>query len=57
MAVLGLHLSPAGYRTLLELTMRHIQRVWPDQSPDALAYVHPPWPVAPKIEPQDSEGP
>lgn len=57
MAVLGLHLSPAGYRTLLELTMRHIQRVWPDQSPDALAYVHPPWPVAPKTEPQDSEGP
>lgn len=53
-ALLGLHLSPAGYRTLLELTMRHIQRVWPDQSPDALAFVHPSWPDAPKAETQDA---
>ncbi|KAL9015278.1 MAG: hypothetical protein Q9173_000076 [Seirophora scorigena] len=53
----GLHLSPAGYRTLLELTMRHIQRVWPDQSPDALAFVHPSWPVAPKAETQDAGEP
>ncbi|KAI4118403.1 MAG: hypothetical protein LQ345_001516 [Seirophora villosa] len=53
----GLHLSPAGYRTLLELTMRHIQRVWPDQSPDALAFVYPSWPDAPKAETQDAGEP
>lgn len=45
--VIGLHLSPAGYRLLFEFTMLHIENTWPDQTPDQLDFVYPPWRVAP----------
>ncbi|KAF2215449.1 hypothetical protein CERZMDRAFT_35936 [Cercospora zeae-maydis SCOH1-5] len=39
----GLHLSPEGYRVLYDEFLALIQRVWPDQDPDALPFILPRW--------------
>jgi len=39
----GLHLSPAGYEILFQELMKVVGERWPDQSPDKLPMVLPPW--------------
>ncbi|EME85124.1 uncharacterized protein MYCFIDRAFT_153196 [Pseudocercospora fijiensis CIRAD86] len=39
----GLHLSPAGYKVLYEELLQLINRTWPEESPDQLAFVFPRW--------------
>ncbi|KAH8704600.1 SGNH hydrolase-type esterase domain-containing protein [Phaeosphaeriaceae sp. PMI808] len=39
----GLHFNPAGYDILFQLLMKLIAERWPDQTPDKLAMVLPPW--------------
>lgn len=44
----GLHFDPLGYKVLYEATMTTIERQWPDQVPERIPMVHPPWQIAPK---------
>lgn len=44
----GLHLAANGYRIVFEEVMKTIQESWPDQVPENLPYVFPPWALAPK---------
>lgn len=53
----GLHLSPEGYGMLFEATMLHITRTWPDQGPNELNFVHPPWQLACSAEVLHSQSP
>ncbi|KAK4502373.1 hypothetical protein PRZ48_005798 [Zasmidium cellare] len=39
----GLHLSPEGYKVLFDEMVALIARVWPDQTPERLPFVLPPW--------------
>lgn len=39
----GLHLSPAGYEILFQELMKVVGERWPDQSPEKLPMVLPPW--------------
>ncbi|KAK4983844.1 hypothetical protein LTR50_006971 [Elasticomyces elasticus] len=39
----GLHFNPAGYRVLFDELMKLIERTWPDQMPDKLPFLLPPW--------------
>lgn len=47
----GLHFNPLGYQVLYEATMASINSRWPDQMPENLPLVHPPWRIAPKSGP------
>lgn len=44
----GLHFNPLGYQVLYEATMVGIGSQFPDQMPEQIAMVHPPWQTAPK---------
>ncbi|KAJ5903350.1 GDSL Lipase/Acylhydrolase family protein, partial [Penicillium tannophilum] len=44
----GLHLTPAGYRIVSTELMNTIRANWPEQVPEVLPMVYPPWPEAPK---------
>jgi hypothetical protein len=39
----GLHLSPAGYDIFFQEVMKLIAQKWPDQMPEKLPMVLPPW--------------
>lgn len=43
----GLHLSPAGYRVMYEEVMKVIKDKIPDQYPENLPPIYPPWQQAP----------
>ncbi len=40
---LGLHFGPAGYQVLFDELMRLIEQLWPDEMPEKLPFVLPPW--------------
>lgn len=44
----GLHLTSAGYRIVYEEVVKTIRSNWPDQSPESLPMIFPPWTDAPK---------
>ena len=39
----GLHFGPAGYQLYFQETMKLIAEHWPDQLPEKLPMVFPPW--------------
>lgn len=39
----GLHFNPAGYDIFFQETMKVISEEWPDQVPERLPMVLPPW--------------
>lgn len=46
--IIGLHLTPAGYRIVYDELMEVIRTNWPGQDPDKLPFIFPPWVEAPK---------
>lgn len=42
-AIVGLHLTPDGYRVLFHEVMATIAKTWPDQLPENLPMVLPAW--------------
>ncbi|CAI7674809.1 unnamed protein product [Penicillium pancosmium] len=44
----GLHLTSAGYRIVFEEVIKTIRVNWPDQDPETLPMLFPPWSEAPK---------
>ncbi|KAJ5824600.1 Esterase SGNH hydrolase-type subgroup [Penicillium robsamsonii] len=44
----GLHLTPSGNRIVYDELMKVVEANWPDQTPEALPMVFPPWGEAPK---------
>lgn len=42
-AIVGLHLTPDGYRVLFHEVMATIAKTWPDQLPENLPTVLPAW--------------
>ncbi|CAI7614761.1 unnamed protein product [Penicillium manginii] len=44
----GLHLTSAGYRIVFEEVIKTIRANWPDQDPETLPMIFPPWSEAPK---------
>jgi len=44
----GLHFNPDGYRLMFDEVMKKIREVWPEQAPENLPIVYPPWEQAPK---------
>ncbi|KAJ5132017.1 Esterase SGNH hydrolase-type subgroup [Penicillium atrosanguineum] len=44
----GLHLMPAGYRIVYDEVLKVIRANWPEQAPENLPLVFPPWTQAPK---------
>jgi hypothetical protein len=43
MVLIGLHLTPDGYRVLFHEVMATISKIWPDQLPENLPMVLPAW--------------
>lgn len=41
--ILGLHLSPMGYKVLYDDLLHLIRQVWPDQAPEKLPFMLPSW--------------
>lgn len=48
LTLIGLHLTPAGYRIVYDEVIKVIEANWPDQMPDNLPMVFPSWVEAPK---------
>lgn len=46
--IAGLHLTAAGYRIVYDEVVKVIRTNWPDQDPEKLPFVFPPWVDAPK---------
>lgn len=44
----GLHFNPAGYQLMFDEVMKVIRGTWPDQAPENLPFILPPWESAPK---------
>ncbi|KAJ5590399.1 Esterase SGNH hydrolase-type subgroup [Penicillium hetheringtonii] len=44
----GLHLTSAGYRIVFDEVLKTIRANWPDQTPENLPMIFPPWVDAPK---------
>jgi hypothetical protein len=41
--LIGLHLTPDGYRVLFHEVMATVSKIWPDQLPENLPMVLPAW--------------
>lgn len=44
----GLHLTAEGYRIVYEEVLQTIRANWPEQDPEVLPMVFPPWGEAPR---------
>lgn len=45
---LGLHFTGAGYKIMFDEVMKTLRAAWPEEAPEKLPEVFPPWEIAPK---------